>query len=526
MKVENMRALWGPNYWSIKKQQLIVMLLNLEELETKPTNTIPGFYEGLKKLLPSLYEHQCSEGVPGGFFMRVHDGTWMGHVIEHIALEIQTLAGMDVGFGRTRGTGQEGYYHVVFAYEFKEAGLYAGKAAVRIAEALINGSAYDLAKDIEALKNIATAQKLGPSTASIVAEARQRNIPVTRLDDDAYIQLGYGAAHKKIEASIASTTSQLAVDLAGHKHRTKQVLADAFIPVPKGVTITGVHELESAILEVGFPVVIKPLDGNQGRGATTNICTMSCALKAFERAKSISQKVIVEQYITGCDFRVLVINYKFTAAALRTPATVVGNGMHTIQELIDAVNNDPGRGTGHCNVLSKIEVDADTREVLAKQHLTLESVLPAGKVLWLKSTANLSTGGTAEDVTDIVHPANVILFERIARTINLDICGIDIMAPDLTRPIIDTGGAVIEVNAAPVLRMHLQPTTGTSRNVAAPIVDMLFPDEGNGRIPIIAVTGTNGKTTTTRLLAQMSQKAGYQTGYTTTDDIYMNNELL
>src|SRR5438309_8567203 len=294
MKIESIRALWGPNYWSIKKQQLIVMLLNLEELEFSPTNKMPGFYEGLKKLVPSLYGHMCSEGVPGGFFIRVQEGTWMGHVIEHIALEIQTLAGMDVGFGRTRGEGREGFYHVVFMYEVREAGIYAGKAAVRLTQALVNGETYDVEKDIEELKKIAESQKLGPSTASIVKEAKRRGIPDIRLDDGVYIQLGYGAAHKTIEASIASTTSQIAVEMVGHKHRTKQILSEAFVPVPQGVIIQSADQLQKAIEEVGYPLVIKPLDGNQGKGATTNIRSASCAAASFQRAKEFSNRVIVE----------------------------------------------------------------------------------------------------------------------------------------------------------------------------------------------------------------------------------------
>lgn len=526
MKLESIKALWGPNYWSINKHQLIVMLLNLEELEEQPTNKIPGFYEGIKNLIPSLHSHMCSEGVPGGFFMRVKDGTWMGHVIEHIALEIQTLAGMDVAYGRTRGTGKTGCYHVVFSYEVEDVGIYAGRAAIRIAQALVKGEAYDLQEDIRQMKAIAESKKLGPSTNSIVQEAKSRGIPAIRLDDDAYVQLGYGAKYKKIDASVANTTSMIGVELAGNKHRTKQILTDVFVPVPRGVTITDVENLQAAVDEVGFPVVVKPLDGNQGKGATTDIRTIECAIDAFNRAKEFSQKIIVERFIAGRDFRALVVNYKFVAAAMRTPAAVIGDGVHTIQELIDSVNKDPRRGNGHCNLLTKIIVDEATMEILAKNELTLESVLLESKELWLKTTANLSTGGTSEDVTDKVHPANVSLFERIARTMELDICGIDIMAPNLSQPVRESGGAVIEVNAAPGLRMHLEPTIGTPRNVAAPIVDMLFPKGSNGRIPIIAVTGTNGKTTTSRLVANMVQQHGYTTGYTTTDGIYINKEMI
>lgn len=502
------------------------MLLDLEELETQPTNLIPGFGERLEALMPSLYRHQCSEGVPGGFFLRVKDGTWMGHVIEHIALEMQTLAGMDVGFGRTRGNGVEGQYHVVFAYQVKQAGLYAATASVRLAEALIAGNAYDLESDLEQLRHYHEQYSLGPSTWSVVAEARKRGIPVMRLDEGALVQLGYGSQKKRIEATLTGDTGIIAVEMAGNKDRTKKILEDAFVPVPRGVVISSQAELEQAIAEVGYPLVVKPLDGNQGKGATTNIRSIGCAQDAFIRAQAISKDVIVEQFIAGCDFRALVINYQLVAVAQRTPAAVTGDGSHSIRELIDLVNADPRRGNGHCKVLSKIEIDAATVEILTKQGLSLDTVLPEGKELWLKTTANLSTGGTAADITDSVHPANKLLFERIARNIGLDICGIDVMAPELHSPIAENGGAVIEVNAAPGLRMHLEPTSGRPRNVAEPIIDMLFPNGSNGRIPLIAVTGTNGKTTTSRLLASMARQAGYQTGLTTTDGIYINGSQI
>lgn len=522
MKVLKLKILNGPNYWSIRKTQLVEMVLDLEDLEEKPTNLIPGFAARIEALLPSMHRHQCSEGVPGGFFMRVKDGTWMGHVIEHIALELQTLAGMDVGFGRTRGNGQHGQYHVVFAYQVKQAGLYAAQAAVAIAQALVDGTPYSIENDLEQLRLLNEQYSLGPSTWSIVAEARKRGIPVMRLDDGALVQLGYGKQLKKIEATLTSSTNIISVEMAGNKDRTKKILEDAFVPVPSGIVIASESELEEAIATVGFPVVVKPLDGNQGKGATTDIRNLACARDAFHRAQAISENVIVEQFIPGRDFRALVINYQLEAVAMRTPAAVTGNGRQTIRQLIDAVNADPRRGNGHSNVLSKIKVDEATLEILRKQNLSLDSVLPHGRELWLKTTANLSTGGTAEDVTNAVHPANKILFERIARNMGLDICGIDVMAPDLTRPMVENGGAVIEVNAAPGLRMHLEPTSGTPRNVAEPIVDMLFPQGGNGRIPLIAVTGTNGKTTTSRLLAGMARQAGFQTGLTTTDGIYIN----
>jgi cyanophycin synthetase len=501
------------------------MTLDLQELEHQPTDTIPGFNERLQQLLPSLYEHRCSEGVPGGFFERLKRGTWMGHVIEHIAIEIQNLAGMNLGFGQTRGAGKEGIYHVVFEYGEEAEGRYAAKAAVRIAEALINGEAYDLEEDIFEIKKLWTVQKLGPSTGSIVAEAKKRDIPFLRLDEEALVQLGYGCKQRRIEATITGLTSAIAVDMAGDKDRTKRMLTEANIPVPMGDVICSVDKLKQAIDLIHFPIVVKPLDSNHGKGATINIQSWEAALVAFERAKKYSEKIIIEKYIPGKDFRVLVINNKFVAAALRTPASVTGDGRHTIRELIQIVNSDPRRGNGHDNVLTCIEINDVCHEYLAKNGYTLETVLPIGQLCYLKPTANLSTGGTATDVTDEVHPKNISLFERVARTIGLDVCGIDVMATELNTPIKENGGAVLEVNAAPGFRMHIEPTIGQSRNVAQPVVDMLFHDS-NGRIPIVAVTGTNGKTTTTRLIAHVAQQSGCVTGFTTTDGIYINNELV
>lgn len=523
MKLVDVKVTDGPNYWSVRRHQLVVMTLDLEEMEERPTNTIPGFYDRITRLIPSLYQHRCSEGEPGGFFHRVRTGTWMGHVIEHIALEIQTLAGMNTGFGRTRDAGRKGLYHVVFACEDAATGKYAAAAAIRIAEALIDGLPYDLAADLRELKAIRNRNKPGPSTAAIVEEARRRNIPVLRLNNGSLVQLGYGASQRRIEAAVASTTSNIAVELAADKDATKQLLAEAGIPVPQGETVSTEEELHAAIDRLGYPLVLKPLNGNHGRGATMDITGGSCAEKAFRLARAHSKEVICERFITGRDFRVLVINYTFTAAALRTPAAVTGNGLNTIRELVDELNGDPRRGDCHENLLTKIEIDSFTLDLLDREGYTPDSVLPNGRELHLKATANLSTGGTAEDVTDTVHPENRALCERIARLIGLDICGIDIIAPDLSQPFAENGGFVLEVNAGPGLRMHLRPSKGRPRNVAAPIIDMLFPGHSDGRIPVIGITGTNGKTTTTRLIAHIGKKAGYKVGYTTTDGVYLDD---
>ncbi|MFN4315895.1 MAG: cyanophycin synthetase [Chitinophagaceae bacterium] len=527
MRILEIKVLRGPNYWSVRRPKLIQMKLDLEDLEQRPTNQIPGFRERLQQLLPSLYEHRCSEGVPGGFFSRVDEGTWMGHVIEHIALEIQTLAGMDCGFGRTRGTGErEGVYFVIFNYMEEDAGVYAAKAAVRIAEALVENKEYDLEDDIQKLREIREDTRLGPSTGSIVEEAAKRGIPFIRLNKQSLVQLGYGVHQKRIRATIASTTSNIAVDIACDKEETKALLEAAEIPVPRGTVVRTEVGLQEAVDKFGYPLVIKPIDGNHGKGNTTNITNWQQAVKALEAAKQYSRSVIVERFITGFDFRCLVINYKFVCAALRTPASVVGDGLHTIQWLVDETNKDPRRGYGHEKVLTRITIDDFTQKMLDEKGYTLETIPAVGELVLLKPTANLSTGGTSTDVSDEVHPANIFLCERIARIIGLDICGIDIMASDLRTPLSENGGAVLEVNAAPGFRMHIEPSYGLPRNVAEPVVDMLFPRGSTGRIPIIAVTGTNGKTTTSRLTAHIAKSAGKKVGYTTSDGVYIQNQLM
>lgn len=526
MKIEKIQVLRGPNIWSIRRKKLIQMRLDLEEVEQMPTNKIPGFRERIEKFMPTLYTHRCSEGVEGGFFHRIEMGTWMGHVIEHIALEIQTLAGMDTGFGRTRETKTPGVYNVVFSYLEENCGVYAAEESVKIAQSLIEDSDYDLENCIFNLRKIRERERLGPSTGSIVEEAVSRNIPWIRLGKNSLVQLGYGVNQQRFQATITGNTSSIAVDIACNKEATKKMLDDAAIPVPLGGLVRDVEELERVIHRIGYPIVLKPLDGNHGRGQSINVNDWETAKTGLEHAQKVSSRVIVEKYITGYDFRILVINNKLVAAARRVPAHVVGDGELNLQELIDKENTNPKRGYGHENVLTEILVDKDTEELLAKLNYSLESIPLKGEVVYLKSTANLSTGGTSIDVTDMVHPDNVTMCERISKIIGLDVCGIDIMAENLTQPLKETGGAILEVNAAPGFRMHLAPSEGLPRNVAAPVVDMLYPAGKPFRIPIIAVTGTNGKTTTTRLISHIVKNNGYRVGFTTSDGIYIQNTML
>jgi cyanophycin synthetase len=526
MKIENIQVLRGPNIWSTNRKKLIQMRLNLQEMEHKPTNKIDGFLERLEKMIPTLYTHRCSPGVPGGFFQRVIAGTWMGHVVEHIALEIQFLAGMDAGFGRTRETKTPGIYNVVFTYIEEKVGIYAAEAAVRIVDGLIKGEDYNLEYDIQQMREIRENTRLGPSTGSIVEEAIARDIPWIRLNNQSLVQLGYGKNQVRFRATMTEKTSCIAVDIASNKEETKRLLLEQAIPVANGITISSVDGVDDAIRKVGFPLVFKPLDGNHGRGISINIKTRDEAIAAYEHAAKISHKVIVEKFVTGYDFRVLVIDNKMVAAALRDPAHVKGNGYSTMQQLIDLENTDPRRGYGHENVLTLIAIDRDTLDLLNKKGYTLDTVPAKGEKVFVKSTANLSTGGTSVDVTDHVHPQNVFICERISKIIGLDICGIDIMAKNLTEPLTETGGVVLEVNAAPGFRMHIAPSEGLPRNVAGHVIDMLYPPGKSARIPIIAITGTNGKTTTTRLIAHIVKNNGHRVGFTTSDGIYVQNNMM
>lgn len=531
MRILQTQAMRGPNYWSVHRKQLIVLRLDLEDYEQKPTDAIPDFLDRMRSLMPSLYEHRCSYDEPGGFYRRVKEGTWAGHVIEHFALELQTLAGMETGFGRTRETRTPGVYNVVFSYIEEDAGRYAGRTAVELFLGLAEGAPMeklqgDIADHIQRLREIREDVRFGPSTGSIVEEAKSRGIPHIRLNDQSLVQLGYGVHQQRIQATVSGHTNMIAVDLASDKNATKKLLGDMGVPVPKGYKIYREDEIGRVVENIGFPIAVKPLDANHGKGITVGLNTIEEVTKAVAVARNYARSVILEKSLVGADFRALVINNKLVAVAERTPAHVVGNGVHTIGRLIDVANEDPGRGYGHEKIMTRIDVDEQTERLLSEKGYTLETVLADGEIMFLKPTANLSTGGTAIDRTDEVHPYNLFLFERIARIVGLDIAGIDVVAPDVSTPLNENGGGIIEVNAAPGFRMHLAPSVGIPRNVAEPVVDMLFPPGAPSRIPIIAVTGTNGKTTTTRLIAYIMKGAGYTVGFTTTEGTYIGNTLI
>ncbi len=513
MKILKTQALRGPNFWHIDRHQLIVVRLDLEG----NIHHIERFYRELEQCLPQIDTRKfpCNqEGV--------------AQAVAEVALELQRRAGMAVEFATVRATSERDVYNCVFEYQYEECGRYAARAAVRLCQDVLETGTYkELEEDRKDLEEIKLDSQLGPSTESIVAEAKARKIPWLELGSRAMIQLGYGVYQKRIQATLTDRSGILAVELACDKEGTKRILQDSGIPVPRGTVIKSLKYLEEAIEEVGgFPIVVKPLDGNHGRGITIDVRSVKEAETAFALAQQVSDGVIIEKFHRGRDYRVLVIDGRVVAVAERVPAHVIGDGRSTIGELVELTNQDPRRGEGHDNVLTKIVIDQTSLDVLKRQGYTLESVPPAGEVVYLRATANLSTGGISVDRTDEIHPENVWLCQRVARIIGLDIAGIDVVTPDIRQPIRATDGVIVEVNAAPGFRMHTAPSVGLPRNVGEPVIDMLFPPGTPCRIPIVAVTGTNGKTTTTRLIAHIFKQTNKVVGYTTTDGIYIGDWLV
>ncbi|MGM0782699.1 MAG: cyanophycin synthetase [Pseudomonadota bacterium] len=520
------RALRGPNYYS--RYPAIFMRLDIEDLEEKPSDLVPGIVERLTALLPTLQEHRCSVGRPGGFLERLERGTWAGHVVEHVAIELQNLIGFSVGYGKTIDSYEPGIYNVVYRYRDEACGLAAGVEAVELVARLFHGGEIDMPAIIARLKTIRDAHMLGPSTASIVAAAERRGIPHIRLsDENSYVQLGHGHRQQRIQATVTCHTDLIGYGIADDKAWTKQVLGDAGIPVPHGRVCASIDEALDAARDIGYPIVVKPLVGNHGRGVSTDIAGEPALREAFDIASRRNPSVIVERCIRGEDHRLLVIGSKLVAAARRRPAHVIGDGVATLQALVDRENQDPRRGIGHENLLTQIQLDEQSLRLIDQQNLTLSSVIPKNEIVYLKPTANLSTGGTATDVTDDVHPEVRYAAERIARLVGLDIIGIDLLAETLSRPLEEQSAAVVEVNAGPGFRMHLAPTHGTGRDVGQHVIDMLFPDlESNARIPIVAVTGTNGKTTTVRLISHLLRQAGRNVGMACTGAIEIDNHVI
>ena len=517
MKILEHRALRGPNSYS--RSPVVFMLLDIGKFEEQPSDTIPGFPERLVELVPSLQGHQCSVGEPGGFVQRLHRGTWAGHVVEHVALELQCLAGMEVGFGKTFGTARHAIYRVVYRYRVESAGLLAGRQAIALVEAAAEQREFDVDAVITRLGELRESDMLGPSTGAIVKEAKRRGIPALRLNDDSFVQLGYGARQRRIQATMTDRTSAIGVEIADEKYRTKELLGEAGIPTPSGLLVDSLEEAVQAAESIGYPVAVKPEIGNHGRGITSRVTDATVIESAYAAARSVCRSVIVEQSLTGVDFRVLVVDGSFVAAALREPAHVVGDGTSSIRQLIARVNEDPRRGVGHERTLTRITVDDMSDRLLALHGITLDDVLPIGKRIHLKSTANLSTGGAACDITDEVHQDVRLMCERVARLVGMDCVGIDIVAPGLDQPLNPESAGILEVNAAPGFRMHLHPAEGKPRDVARTFVEMLFPSDQSFDVPVVAVTGTNGKTTTAKLIAHALKYQGNTVGFAGTTGV-------
>ncbi|MFL5526760.1 MAG: cyanophycin synthetase [Gemmatimonadaceae bacterium] len=524
LQVSRIRALRGPNYWRLAP--VIACDVQLGSLEQVSSADIPGFYERLTEAIPTLAEHHCTRQEAGGFLERLREGTHLPHILEHVALELQSLAGCDVSFGRVVPSGDADTWWVIVAYEEEEVGLQSMRDAVKILRACIAEQPVDVEAIVEQLLSLYESVRLGPSTAAVVEEAKRRGIPVRRLNNYSLVQLGLGKNLRRIQATLSDYTSAIAVEIAQDKDDTKRVLGNIGLPVPKGDVARSFERAVEIADEIGYPVILKPLDANQGRGISGQIDNEHALHEAWNEAREFGDRIVIEQYAEGRDHRVLVINGKVVACAERIPARVTGDGSSTIAQLIERENRDPRRGVGHTKTLTKLPADERTTCFLRKQGLTLESVPQNGQVVYLRGTANLSTGGTAVDRTDEMHPDNITACEMAAGIIGLDIAGIDLLTPDISVPFRENGAVIIEVNAGPGIRMHTHPTEGTPRNVGAPIIDMLYPPGTKTTIPVIAVTGTNGKTTTVRLIAHLFRLGDNVVGFTTTDGTYLQNRLV
>ena len=528
LTIVSSRVYRGPNYWSY--DPAVHLQVDLGGLEQFPTDLIPGFTEALLALLPGVGEHSCSRRKAGGFAERLDEGTWLGHVAEHVALELQKLTGAEVSRGKTRGTaGRPGVYDVIYAYSDETVGVAAGKLAVRLVNHLVQAEPdLDPVIEIERLLLLAQKAAFGPSTQSLVDEAVSRDIPWMRLNSASLVQLGQGVHAKRIRATMTSQTGSLAVDIASDKEMTLQLLSSAGLPVPQSKAVRTLDSALEVAHRIGFPVVLKPADGNHGRGVGLDLRDDAAVAKAFDVAKSESRRgwVIVETYLVGSDYRFLVVGGRMVAVAERVPAHVIGDGVQTVAELVEVTNADPRRGVGHEKVLTRIALDGAADELLAAQGHTRSSVPDRGVMVKLTLTANMSTGGISIDRTLEAHPDNVEIAEEAARVVGLDVAGIDFMAVDISDPVREVGGGIVEVNAAPGFRMHTNPTVGEPQYVAKPVIDLLFPPGTPSRIPIVAITGTNGKTTTSRMVSHIFKGLGRKVGMTSTDGIVIDERLV
>jgi len=538
MKILSTNVYVGPNMYA--RFPVIRHILDLGILEGWPTGRLgKAFRDGLVDRLPGLAQHGCSYQEPGGFIRRLSEdeGTWPGHVMEHVAIELQNMAGSDVTFGKTHSLDEKGRYNMVFEYKQRDVGLEASRLAMALIFDLLPSELKDQFEEAEeefdwdqqhdSFIRFAQQFEFGPSTESLVKAARERDIPFIRLNDYSLVQFGHGKYQRRIQATVTNETRHIAVEIASDKEETNKLLSSLGLPVPVQRLVYSEEEAVKWANRIGYPVVVKPLDANHGRGVSINLTEDDHVKTAFGQARERgkSRGVLVESYVTGFDHRMLVVNGRLIAAAKRVPGHVVGNGESTIRELVEKVNDDPRRGIGHEKVLTQIQIDHQAERLIVQKGYTSESVLEKGEVLYLRSTANLSTGGTAIDVTDVLHPDNREMAERAVKAIGLDVGGLDFLTDDITQSYNTMGGAIVEVNAAPGFRMHVAPSEGEPRDVAGPVMEMLFPPGSPSRILIAAITGTNGKTTTTRMVAHILKTAGHMVGFTSTDGIYIDGRL-
>lgn len=524
MEFRKIQTLRGPNIWA--NFPVLEAWVDLGPLKDSASDELPGFNDRLKSWLPSMIEHRCSIGERGGFFERLRRGTYLAHILEHVVLELQTLAGSDCGFGRTRESNEDGVYKVAIEYDDESLCRAALEAGRQLCLAAVHDQPFDLPASIKHLRSVYENSRLGPSTGAIVEAAKVRGIPTRRLNAGSLIQFGWGSKQRRILASETDRTTAMAETIAQDKELTRSLLHSIGVPVPEGRSVESADDAWEAACDIGVPVVVKPQYGNQGRGVATNLRTKEQVLTAYAAAREEASSIIVEKHARGGDFRLLVIGDKMIAASQRQPAQVIGDGQRTIQQLVDDVNRDPRRGEDHATCLSKIPLDAVSLQVLDEQGFSLESVPPAGHTVLIRRNANLSTGGTATDVTDFVHPAISARAIEAARMVGLDVAGVDVVCDDVGKPLEAQGGVIVEVNAAPGLRMHLHPSFGNARPVGEAIVSTMFADGHNGRIPVVSVTGVNGKSTTTRLIAHIVRQTGRKVGMTCTEGVFIDDRRL
>ncbi len=527
LRILESQVLRGPNYWSY--DPAIRLLVDLGSLEYWPSNTLPAFNEALVDLLPGIRDHGCSLNRPGGFIERLKEGTWLGHVAEHVAIELEREAGGSTTRGKTRKASAPGQYNVIYGYNEEQVGIAAGKLAVRLVNHLVEANpTFDFIAELESLVLLAERAAFGPSTQAILDEATRRDIPYIRLNDQSFVQLGQGKYQQRIRATMTSRTSALGVDIASDKKLTTSLLAAAGLPVPRSELVRSADEAVAAAARLGYPLVTKPLDGNHGRGVGLDLRNEQDIRDGFEKAlrQTRSGVVVIESFVTGNDYRVLVIDGHMVAVAQRMPAHVVGDGEHSVRALVETTNKDPRRGIGHEKVLTRIKVDDAAEQLVRRQGYSLDDVPPRDAIVKLAATGNMSTGGSSIDRTWEADHDNIEIAEEAARVVGLDVAGIDFLAPDIAQPVRETGGAIVEVNAAPGFRMHTHPTEGEPQYVAKAVIDLLFPAGTPARIPIIAVTGSNGKTTTARMIAHIVKGLGHKVGLTSTDGIYIDGRLV